>query len=170
MPSGDSVPFDAIALLDALEGVDFIIVGGAAAALHGGPRVTFDLDIVPATSESNLHALASALRALDAVVREPGNRVIPMTLDLLEASRVARTGGQIRLRTTKGPLDILWRLHDGRGYGELLAGAVTLSDDERQVRVIGLDDLIDVKSRAGRPQDLDDVRYLEQVRSRRGPR
>lgn len=40
MPSGDSAPFDAIALLDALERVDFIVVGGTAAALHGGPRVT----------------------------------------------------------------------------------------------------------------------------------
>ncbi len=169
MASGDSVPFDAIALLDALNGVDFIVVGGAAAALHGGPRVTFDLDVVPATSESNVRALASALCVLNAVVREPGDRVIPVTLDLLDASRVAPSGGQIRLRTSHGPLDVLWRLHDGRGYRELLAGAVTLSDDEREIRVIGLDDLIDVKSHAGRPQDLADVRYLEQVRSRRGP-
>ena len=28
-------------------GVDFVIVGGVAAALHGGSRATFDLDIVP---------------------------------------------------------------------------------------------------------------------------
>ena len=27
--------------------VDFVIVGGVAVALHGGSRVTFDLDIVP---------------------------------------------------------------------------------------------------------------------------
>lgn len=28
-------------------GAEFVIVGGVAAALHGGTRVTFDLDIVP---------------------------------------------------------------------------------------------------------------------------
>jgi len=27
--------------------VDFVIAGGVAAALHGGTRVTFDIDIVP---------------------------------------------------------------------------------------------------------------------------
>ena len=27
--------------------VEFVIVGGVAAALHGGSRVTFDLDLVP---------------------------------------------------------------------------------------------------------------------------
>ncbi len=27
--------------------VDFVIVGGVAAVLHGGSRVTFDLDVVP---------------------------------------------------------------------------------------------------------------------------
>ena len=33
--------------------VDFVIVGGVAAALHGGSRVTFDLDVVPSlTPES----------------------------------------------------------------------------------------------------------------------
>ena len=33
--------------------VDFVIVGGVAAVLHGGSRVTFDLDVVPSlTTES----------------------------------------------------------------------------------------------------------------------
>ena len=27
--------------------VDFVIVGGVTASLHGGSRVTFDLDVVP---------------------------------------------------------------------------------------------------------------------------
>ncbi|MCY4600867.1 MAG: hypothetical protein OXF27_13220 [Acidobacteria bacterium] len=32
--------------------VDFVIVGGVAAAIHGGPRVTFDLDLVHRGSET----------------------------------------------------------------------------------------------------------------------
>ena len=31
--------------------VDFVIVGGVAAALHGGSRVTFDLDVVPSLAQ-----------------------------------------------------------------------------------------------------------------------
>ena len=38
-----------IEILNALHDrrVDFVIVGGVAAVLHGGSRVTFDLDVVP---------------------------------------------------------------------------------------------------------------------------
>ena len=38
-----------IEILNALHDrrVDFVIVGGIAAVLHGGSRVTFDLDVVP---------------------------------------------------------------------------------------------------------------------------
>jgi len=58
----------------------------------------------------------------------------------------------------------LWRLHDGRGYADLLESSIVVSDDERQARVIGLEDLIGVKERAGRPRDRVDVRYLRRVR------
>ncbi len=167
MASDDSDLFDIVGLLDALDGVDFIVVGGAASTLHGGPRLTFDLDIVPGASESNVRKLGAALQDLGAVVREPGSRRLPLTMELLRSSRAAESAGQLRLRTTRGPLDVLWRLHDGRDYDGLVGGSVVLSDDEREVRVIGIGDLIDVKIGAGRPQDLEDVRYLERIRTLR---
>ena len=36
--------------------VDFVIVGGVAASLHGGSRVTFDLDIVPSLTPESWQA------------------------------------------------------------------------------------------------------------------
>ena len=33
--------------------VEFVIVGGVAAALHGGSRVTFDLDLVPSLAPAS---------------------------------------------------------------------------------------------------------------------
>ncbi len=47
------------ALLERLsaEGVVFIVVGGAAAVLHGAPLPTRDLDIVPEPSTENLDLL-----------------------------------------------------------------------------------------------------------------
>lgn len=47
MPSKASAPFDLLRIFDALVGVNYIVVGGVAATLHGAPRLTFDLDIVP---------------------------------------------------------------------------------------------------------------------------
>jgi hypothetical protein len=44
--------------------VDFIIVGGAAAVLHGAPVTTADLDIVPEQSDANVARLLGLLRDL----------------------------------------------------------------------------------------------------------
>ena len=41
--------------------VDFVIVGGVAAALHGGTRVTFDLDVVPALSRESWESASDRL-------------------------------------------------------------------------------------------------------------
>jgi hypothetical protein len=51
------------ALLRALggAGVEFILVGGAAATAHGAVRLTLDLDIVYGRSAANLERLVNAL-------------------------------------------------------------------------------------------------------------
>ena len=159
-----SEAFDLLALFDALEGVDYVVVGGGAAALHGAPRLTFDVDIVPAASTGNRDRLFRALTKLATCVREPGKRRLPLTKPLFAQSCAA--GGQLRLQTQVGPLDILWRLRDGRGYEEIAAQSVLLSDRERQIRVVGIDELIEIKLAAGRPQDQQDVQYLKRIRKR----
>ncbi len=47
-------------------GVEFIVIGGAAATLHGSGTTTEDLDIVPAPTESNIERLLQLLQQLDA--------------------------------------------------------------------------------------------------------
>src|SRR5207237_7411700 len=47
-------------------GVQFVVIGGVAAALHGSSRLTFDLDVCYARDQPNLRALATALRAMNA--------------------------------------------------------------------------------------------------------
>ena len=44
-------------------GVDFIVVGGVAAAAHGSPRSTQDVDVVYSRSRANLQKLVEALTA-----------------------------------------------------------------------------------------------------------
>jgi hypothetical protein len=159
-----SEPFDLLALLDALEGIEYVVVGGVAAALHGAPRLTFDMDIVPATDPRNLERLLRALKALGARVCEPGPRRLQVAKRLLTESCAAWR--QLRLRTRFGPLDLLWRLHDGRGYREIVGESVILSDRERRVRVLGIEALIQIKEAAGRLQDRQDVEYLKLIRGR----
>ena len=73
---------DLEALLRALceQEIAFVIVGGAAAVLHGAPTTTQDLDIVPEQSEANLDRL---LEAHGTLVRDPpGRRLEPSPVTL----------------------------------------------------------------------------------------
>jgi hypothetical protein len=61
--------------------------------------------------------------------------------------------GQINISTTLGPIDPLCELDAGQGYDELLAHSESLVDEGRQLRVLDLPTLIQVKTKAGRPKD-----------------
>jgi len=50
-------------------GVDFVVVGGVAAAAHGSPRATLDIDVVYSRADSNLDCLVTALAPLRPYLR-----------------------------------------------------------------------------------------------------
>lgn len=137
------------ALLDALlaADVDCIVVGGASAIMHGALAMTQDLDVVHSLAPANIARLVTLLERLDAFVRDPAVRQLRPQPAHLAA------GGQLNLLTTLGPLDLLGRLHDGRGYDELLPHSEVLTDGDRRVRVVDLPTLIEIKTGAGRAKD-----------------
>src|ERR1044071_8057720 len=139
---------DLAALVQALcsASVEFIIVGGAAAVLHGAPVTTLDLDIVHRRSESNVRRLAELLVKLDAKFRGRSTDLRP-TVEMLAGA------GRLNLSTTLGPLDPLGALHDGRGYVELLPHTQILRDGSTEIRLLDLDTLIAVKASTGRARD-----------------
>jgi predicted nucleotidyltransferase len=155
---------DLEALLRALAaaGARFVLIGGGAAVVHGAPVTTQDLDIVPEQSPENIARLLVVLDDLDARFRPiaPG-RDIPPTAAHLAGQ------GQLLLTTRLGPLDILCRLHDGRGYEALAATAISLEDDGLKLQVIDLDTLIEIKSSTGRAKDALVVPILRALRDRR---
>jgi hypothetical protein len=55
------IQFDTAFGLLARGGVEFIVVGGAAATIHGSARITRDLDIVYRRTAQNIQRLAAAL-------------------------------------------------------------------------------------------------------------
>ena len=170
MPSRNFVAFDPLTILSKLRDVEYMVVDGFAAVLYGAPTITDDLDIMPRADAANIALLTEMLGTLHTVVREPrsSRRRLEVTANLLkQTAGAAGFGGQLRTRTTAGPLAILWRLHDGRGYSDLVGRSCVLTDDELRVRVIGLDDLIDVKTAIDRPQDRAALPYLQEIRRRR---
>lgn len=164
MPPPTESP-DLAALLGELVrgGVDFVVVGGVAAVLHGAPITTRDLDIVPDRSPANVRRLAHVLTGLDAVIRDPAGRRLRPTEELLSGP------GPLLLATRLGPLDCLGTLHDDRGYAELVEHTVRLEDGAIEVRVLDLQTLIEIKAAAGRPKDRIVVPILLALLDERSP-
>lgn len=46
-------------------GVDYVVVGGFAAVLHGSALPTADVDVVPSRDDENLDRLGAALQVLE---------------------------------------------------------------------------------------------------------
>jgi hypothetical protein len=61
-------------------GIEFIVVGGVAGAIHGAAHVTYDIDSVYRRTADNMSRLAAALAPVDPYLRgaPPG---LPFTLD-----------------------------------------------------------------------------------------
>lgn len=127
--------------------VQFIVVGGAAAVLHGAPITTQDLDIVHSRTDGNVTRLVELLTELDAFFRPvlPGRYIRPGVEHL-------SGDGHVNLTTRLGPLDHLC-LMDGRSYEDLLPHVEEVTDGSLHLQVIDLPTLIAVKSRTGRAKD-----------------
>jgi hypothetical protein len=148
------------ALLSALTaaGVEFLIVGGAAATAHGSARLTQDLDIVYRRTPGNIKNLVAALEGLKPYLRgaPPG---LPFRCDEQTISR----GLNFTLSTAAGDLDILGEITGGGNYDDLFPHTIVLQPFGIECRCLTLSRLIQVKRALGRPKDLDAIAELEAI-------
>lgn len=142
--------FDPSPLLELLvrHEVDFVVVGGLAAAARGSARATFDIDVAYARDDTNLERLAEALREADAKLRgAPAD--VPF---LLDAETLAR-GANFTFATRFGPLDVLGDPAGAPSYRDLHAAATPVEIRGFTIRVASLDHMIAMKEASGRPHD-----------------
>lgn len=146
--------------------VEFVIVGGVAAALHGGSRVTFDLDVVPSLTPDSWQAAVDLLWSLGARPRipEPVERI----RDVEQVRRWRREKGMLALNfhTPDGSTEVDLLVGESNALDELKQRAVEVTVDQRTFFVASIDDLISMKQRAGRPQDLLDIAELRKIQER----
>jgi hypothetical protein len=137
-------------------GVEFIVVGGAAATAHGSARLTKDLDISYRRTQENIHRLANCLAPHSPYLRgaPPG---LPFRLDVPTIER----GLNFTLITDLGALDLLGEITGGGKYEDLLPYCIELRLYGVPCRCLGLRRLIEVKRAAGRPRDLEAIAELE---------
>lgn len=157
-------------LLRALQdgGVEFILVGGLSAVLHGAPIHTQDVDIVPQREPQNLERLLRVLDGLDAVYRAQPERRLRPALGHLEGP------GHHNLVTRDGWLDVLGEIGVQQGYEELLVKSPEMEvAPGLRVRVLDLETYIALKQHLGGDKDLAVLPVLRQTlreRARRGRR
>jgi len=148
--------------------VDFVIVGGVAAALHGGTRVTFDLDVVPRLADPSWQAAIDVLWSLGARPRipEPLDRI----REVEQIRRWQRDKGMLALnfRAPDGSVEVDLLVSESDQFDQLSMRAVRITLDERTFLVASIDGRIATKRRAGRPQDVLDIAQLQDIQKRLG--
>lgn len=153
MAEGD---FDPARMLTALHeaGVQFVLIGGMAAILHGDVGVTFDLDVVPARDADNLDRLAAALRSLGARIRAadaPGGLVFDCSGEFF---RTLSEDAILNLTTVAGDLDLVFLPSGTQGYADLKWDAAeTEAADGVRILVASLADVVRSKEAANREKD-----------------
>jgi len=139
-------------------GVEFIVLGGQAAALFGSPIPTYDIDLCYRRTEENLSHLADALREL-----RPTLRGAPPDLPFRIDAQSLALGSNFTLNTDLGPLDLVGWVEPLGTYDDLLRGAEQFDLDGLKVLVIGLSDLLTIKRHLSRPKDRAMLAQLEAI-------
>jgi hypothetical protein len=153
-------PLDLKELFRALDehGVDYLVIGGVAAQVHGRRRTTKDLDVLPAPDPENARRLAAALQALEARPLELGAAASAPTAEQLHIAPIVPP-----LTTRHGELHIVNEPAGAPAYDDMRARALSIDLDGITMHIVSVDDLIRMKKAAGRPGDLDDIDAITEV-------
>lgn len=130
-------------------GLEAIMIGNAAAALHGAPVTTLDIDFMFRKTAQNLKKLKLLADALDARILKPFYPVSSLYRLVND-----ETGLQ---------LDFMAELHGIKSFESLRADAVTVTFGGHPLKVASLAQIIRSKKALGRPKDLAVLALLEQT-------
>lgn len=131
--------------------VRYILIGGYASVVHGVPRTTVDVDLALDPGPDNVRRAVRCLRRLGL---EP------------ETDRVDEilAQGGVSARNDRA-VDLLTALPGGLPFAEIWQRRTTVRFRGVLLPVISRDDQVRLLRAAGRPQDLEDARALEGMRS-----
>lgn len=154
-------PPDFAVLISAMaeSGADFVIIGGLAMTAQGSNHVTTDIDFAVSRDLENAKRVAAALAPFSP---QPENwdPSLPYPWD---ASTV-RNATILTLITTMGSVDLLGETPGVESYRALKARAKSINLYGHRVFVASIDDLIAMKTAAGRQKDHGHVLELRALK------
>ena len=138
--------------------VNYALVGGYAVALHGAVRGTVDVDIVVALTKNSLERAERALRAIGLHSRLPIN-----AQDVYAFRDEYIQKRNLTAWTFVNPDDPLKVVDIIITEDATAVKKVTKKVSGKRLNVAAIPDLIALKEKAGRPQDLEDIAALEKL-------
>ena len=126
-----------------------VMVGNAAAALHGAPVTTLDVDFMFRKSPANLKKLKAVARTLEASILKP---FYPVS----DLYRVVNDERGLQL-------DFMGRLDGIRSFESLLSRSSAVDFGGHVLRIASLTDIVKSKRAAGRNRDLAVLDVLEKT-------
>ena len=145
-------------------GIDYLVVGGLAVNFHGVPRMTYDIDLMILLEPENVLKLVTKLTQWGYKPKIP---VDPRDLaDGMKRNSWVHDKGMKALNFYSetlpiGEIDIL--IDTPVPYEELKGRAIKVELQDEKIPTVSIHDLIELKLRAGRKQDLADVEHLRMV-------
>ncbi len=147
--------------------IDYLVVGGLAVNFHGVPRMTYDIDLIIELKERNI------LKLMDKLTKWGYKPKIPV--DPRDFTDEAKRNSWIRDKGMKafnvysdklpiGEIDIV--IDSPIPYEQLKSRAIKVELQEVKIPTVSIHDLIELKLKAGRRQDLADVEHLRMVLER----
>lgn len=142
-----------IELLNA-HSVSYLVIGGYAVNAHGYPRYTKDIDFWIWLTEENIERLLKAINDFG------------FGLLGLQNSDFKNPDTIIQLGYEPYRIDLLMDL-SGANFEACFHHRSTVAVEDTSINFLGLEDLIKIKRKAGRLQDLADAENLEKIRNQR---
>jgi len=145
-------------------GIDYLVVGGLAVNFHGVPRMTYDIDLMILLQPENI------LKFVSQLTRWGYKPKIP--IDPRDLADEQKRNSWIRDKEMKalnfysetlpiGEIDIVFE--SPIPYNELKERSVKIELHGEKVPLISIHDLIELKIKAGRKQDLTDAEHLRRI-------
>ena len=133
--------------------VRYVVIGAMAFPVHGYGRATLDIDIFIEPAKENATRLHSALSAF-------GYDLSDIAVDDL-----------LRYKLLIRQYTVACDIHPfvkGVTFERVWSRSVAGQYGQTETRFPSLDDLIEMKEAAGRPQDLEDLKVLRELKRKRG--
>ncbi len=143
---------------------DYLVAGGMAVNLHGVPRLTQDLDLLPDLSEDNLLKIVGILDDLGYLPRIPEKPSLFADPAIRERWRNEKNMKVFSFFHRELPFQEIDLMFDVPvSFEEASRNKIVKRAADLVIPLVSIPDLIRLKEAAGRKHDLSDIRMLQEI-------